>query len=194
MIASLRSAAVLVVSLHVAVLSAAEPDARQDASTEAVEVKPESLRVSFALPKRGDARTLSLGESAAEFHVVLTNISSEPVRLWKEWCSWGYFNLTFELEFDDEKPVPVEKTERGWDKNFPDFVEIPPGEHFVLPVRLTADVWKFDFVKRGGAEPRRARLRAVYAVEPDDQSRAHGVWTGRVESHAIEVMLHDQRK
>lgn len=176
--------------LAAAWLPAGEPDRSEESSTQTVEVEKESLRISISLPKRGDQRTLSVGDSAAEFHVVLTNVSAAPIRLWKEWCSWGYFNLSFELQLGDDKPVPIVKLERGWDKNYPDAVEIPPGEHLVLPVRLRGDEWKLEFGKKE-AGPWPARLRAFYDVSPDDESRRLGVWTGRVESAAIDVMLHD---
>jgi hypothetical protein len=165
--------------------------AAEDEATETVEVKEEALQVSISLPKRFDKRTVSLGATPEAFHVVVTNVTKEPVRLWREWCSWGYFNLFFEVQFGEEKPLKMVKELRGWDKNYPDFAEIAAGEHLVLEVKLDPGVWRIPFEKAG--EPRAARLRAIYAVEPDDESKRHVVWTGRVESRSIDVMLHDHR-
>src|SRR5688500_544503 len=31
------------------------------------------------------------------FHVILANEGPEPVTLWQEWVSWGYFSLEFQI-------------------------------------------------------------------------------------------------
>jgi hypothetical protein len=38
------------------------------------------------------------------FHVVITNASGGPIRLWREWCRWGYFNLAFVVAEEGSGP------------------------------------------------------------------------------------------
>lgn len=37
-------------------------------------------------------RTIELYQPSQHFDVVVTNVSDRPVRLWREWCRWGYFS------------------------------------------------------------------------------------------------------
>jgi hypothetical protein len=48
------------------------------------------------------------------FCVVLTNVTDHDLTVWKEWCSWGYFNLTFEFTGKDGKVVQVKKMGQEW--------------------------------------------------------------------------------
>jgi hypothetical protein len=115
------------------------------------------------------------------FHVVVTNVSKQPARLWKEWCSWGYFNLSFIAAERDGKTVAVKKRERGWDKNWPDWMIVAPGDHLVFDVSFRDPIWQDAPLPEAGRS-RRVLLQAVYEVTEDEQSKKHGVWTGRVAS------------
>src|SRR5262245_40821565 len=119
---------------------------------------------------------------AGPFHVVVTNVSKQPAQLWKEWCSWGYFNLSFIAAERDGKTFAVKKREvRGWDKNFPDWMIVPSGDHLVFDVSFAAPIWQ-DAPLPGASRSRRVLLRAIYEVTEDEQSKKRGVWTGRVAS------------
>ena len=56
-----------------------------------------NLEVSIAIPERNGKRVLEYSSRNPHFHVVVTNTSDKPQRLWREWCSWGYYCLYFEL-------------------------------------------------------------------------------------------------
>jgi hypothetical protein len=116
------------------------------------------------------------------FHVVVTNVSKQPVRLWKEWCSWGYYNLSFIAAERDGKTVAVKKWRRSFFANSPDWMILPPGDHLVFDVSFAAEaVWQDAPLPRAN-QPRRVLLRAVYEVTEDGMSKKFGVWTGRVAS------------
>lgn len=119
------------------------------------------------------------------FHVVVTNVSKQPVRLWKEWCSWGYFNLSFVVTGEDGKTSVVKKHGRNWANNFPDWMIIPPGDHLVYEVTFDETVWEGAPARPPGrdlGQPLRVKMKAIYEVPADDHAREHGVWTGRVSS------------
>jgi hypothetical protein len=42
----------------------------------------------------GSDPTIGIDNTDEHFHVVVTNVSKESVRLWKDWCSWGFQNLS----------------------------------------------------------------------------------------------------
>lgn len=115
------------------------------------------------------------------FHVVVTNVSPRPIRLWRDWCSWGYFNLSFVGTERDGKAFTVKRKLRGWDKNYPDWMMIAPGDHMVHDVFFQDGTWEYDPAPTVG-RLWRVRLRAEFEVPADDQTKEHGVWTGRVAS------------
>jgi hypothetical protein len=76
------------------------------------------------------------------FYVVLTNDTDHDLTVWKEWCSWGYFNLAFDFTGNDGKIVHVQKRgDQYWTKNSPDAYVVGAGKHFVLVVTLKPEDW-----------------------------------------------------
>jgi hypothetical protein len=118
---------------------------------------------------------------SAHFHVVVTNVSGEPIRLWKEWCSWGWSNLSLKVTDEAGFSVTVEKTERAWTKNAPVTEIIPPGGHHLREVTFDPTDW-------AGLPPPEAnrrmavRMKAIYGIQPDGQTKQQGVWTGQISS------------
>jgi hypothetical protein len=137
------------------------------------------LELKIAVPIHHQHRSLNDGD---HFHVLVRNVSDQPIRLWTDRYSWGYSNLSFEIVGDDGKATPVRKKPRGWDKNYPDWLELKPGDTYVLNVNLNAaDVWE-NPPRASGAKPTQLKLRAVYEITPDEQSAKLGVWTGKIQS------------
>lgn len=138
------------------------------------------ITVSIAIPVHHGHRSLNESD---HFHVVVRNVSEKPLRLWTDRYSWGYDNLSFEQTLDDGKTTRITKKERGWDKNFPDWLELQPGESYILNVNLfAADIWNDVPTANPKAKPKLVKLRAIYEVQPDDESKKLGVWTGKVAS------------
>jgi hypothetical protein len=142
------------------------------------------ISVSIAIPVHHGHRSLN---TADHFHVVVVNASDKPVRLWSDRFSWGYDNLSFELVADDGAVTPITKKPRGWDKNFPDWLELPPGGSYVLNVDWFSaagrEIWENAPLAGGAApKPRLFKLRAVYEIKPDGESKKLGVWTGKIAS------------
>jgi hypothetical protein len=150
---------------------AAEPAA---VAAVAVRIVPTSYR------EKGGG-VIDLRGPSAHFHVVVTNVSGEPIRLWKEWCSWGYFDLSFQVTDEAGFSVKVEKNNRAWTKNFPDTEIIPPGGHHLQEVTFDPTDWAG--LPPPEANRRKAvRMKAIYDIRPDGETKEHGVWTGQVSS------------
>lgn len=127
----------------------------------------------------GPAFELYLPEQ--HFHVVISNASGGPIRLWREWCSWGYFNLAFVVTDEGGRAVTVKKANRSWRKNYPDAMIVPPGGHMVLEVTFDPATWP-DAPLPERHRSKAVRMRAVYTSRPDKDATEHGVWTGEVSS------------
>jgi hypothetical protein len=106
--------------------------------------------------------------------------------VWREWCSWGYFNLSFTAITADGKEHTVVKDKRGWDKNYPDFEEFLPGETVVRDVYFGADEWKS--FSHGASHA--LKLQAFYKISEDEDTAKHGVWSGSLESPVLDVIVY----
>lgn len=165
-----------------AVLSAAR-------AADAPEAAKPALRVSVSVPANHGSRGIILNRPDSHFHIVVTNVSDAPQRLWREWCSWGFFNLTFKIVDANGEESVATKKQREWTKNYPDFMELAPGEHYVIDVYPHRDWTGFPLPANG--KEMKLKLRAVYEIRPDDDSKKLNVWTGRIESDAIDVTVYN---
>lgn len=122
------------------------------------------------------------------FHVLLTNISSEPVNIFQEWNSWGYYGLSFEITYPDGRRIWSTKKSRGWDKNFPSAITLAPHGYYVFAVDFGP-----EWVNSIRTEPKsdhgiKCKMRAIYSIEPtkdDMMVRLEGVepvWSGTIGS------------
>lgn len=152
-----------------------------------------------------------------EFHVILTNISGRKLNVWKEWCSAGWYNLSFEVQRADGTKFNLHKSTRGWSWNSPDPYLVLPHRSFVYSVSLNEDwgpnkVWT-GFPSVFYQEP--VKLTAVFEEhrDPDFESdfesfekstvpeiRQHyllvsqDLWIGQVKSAPLLVMLEKPQK
>jgi len=143
--------------------------------------EPLAVRI---VPTRHDetsGRGIELRVPPNHFQVVVTNVSNQNLRLWREWCSWGYFNLSFEATDQNGRTVTVSKREQGWDKNFPDPILVLPGEHLVYEVSFDEDKWK-NSPTVGLKGVKTIKMQAIFEIKPDKHALEKEVWTGRVTS------------
>jgi hypothetical protein len=126
-------------------------------------------------------RVIAMNRPSQHFYVVATNVSGQSIRLWREWYSWGYFNLTFQVTGQEGGPVEVRKVDREWTRNFPDWEIIPPGGNQVREVTFDPTTWE-GLPLPEAHRSRVVRIRAIYDIQQDEETKRHGIWTGRVSS------------
>jgi hypothetical protein len=132
-------------------------------------------------PFRNSSPSITLHRPSDHFHVVITNVSDKPVRIWSDLCSWGYFCLTFEVRDRDGRTRTVKRKTRGWDANAPDPESLAPGDHKVFDVSLQDGTW-VDVPVSQEAGGQFVSMRAIYEIPVEKQATEHQVWTGRVAS------------
>jgi hypothetical protein len=130
--------------------------------------------------------TISFGERA-HFHVLLTNMSAEPVTLFEEWNGWGYYGLSFEMTYADGRKVQVQRAPRGWTRNFPSTITLAPQGYYVFEVSFDK-----SWVHSVRTEPYTGhgiacRMRAIYSITPTQEEdldlvRGEHPWAGTVAS------------
>lgn len=126
-------------------------------------------------------RSITLWQPSHHFHVVITNLSKEPIRLWREWCSWGYYSLSFALADAGGKITIVKKGPMEWAKNYPDATTLAPGDHMVFEVTFDQSTWPNAPVPDKG-KSREIKMKAVFSIPADEDTKKQSVWTGEVSS------------
>jgi hypothetical protein len=125
-------------------------------------------------------------------NVIITNRSLRDVRIWKEWCSWGYYNIEFILKDQSNHEYRIARVGRIWPVNLPDPMLIRSGDSFVRDcfiLERSADSydgrWGYDPL------PLDEALTGVctFTIEKDEYSKEQGVWTGTVRSEPFTIIL-----
>jgi len=152
------------------------------------------IAVSVAVPANNGERRIEDIEykgqcDTAHFPVIVTNSSDKPQRIWREWCSWGYFGLTFEFTDESGKKWVAEKKGQIWTFNFPDWWTLEPHESLVIDVYFAdTNTWVGFPLPNNGSQT--VTMQAVFEFKPDNEARQHGVWTGRVVSNAEKITFY----
>jgi len=147
------------------------------------------LAIAIAVAHRGKDRVIEYSAPNAHFHVLITNTSDEPLRIWQEWCSWGYFGLSFECSDAEGGKWTAKKLPRRWDKNYPDYWTLAAHESLVLDVSF-ADTRTWKGFRRPAGMSQEITMRAILEFQPEAESQKHSVWTGRAASKADTYLLY----
>jgi hypothetical protein len=167
--------------------------------TEPQPMRPE-LKVAIAAPasvidrrSNTNPRYIGVDRDGARFHVVVTNVSRDPQRLWTTLNSWGYYNVRFEvIDKNGTLLHTIRKKPVSWSENTPGCYDIQPGEHAVFEVEFTSDVWDLTFLAGEKPGEHRVRMRAVYEIHPSRESEKYKVWTGAIASDANDYVLNNE--
>jgi len=147
------------------------------------------IAISVAISAHNGERRVEYRDQATHFHVIVSNTSDKPQRIWREWCSWGYFGLVFKFTDEHGKKWVAKKKSQAWTRNFPDWWTLDPHESFVIDVNFAdTNTWAgFPLPKNGSLT---VTMQGVLEFKPDDDARRHDVWTGRVVSKAEKVAFY----
>ncbi|MBK1829801.1 hypothetical protein JIN77_03630 [Verrucomicrobiaceae bacterium R5-34] len=119
------------------------------------------------------------------FYIILHNTSGKDLRLWRDWCSWGYDNLRLEATLADGQVVRLSKRAKEWDKNYPDVFTVAAGKSYVLEVHLGGQLWQG--VKQLPEEP--FQLVVHYQIDPSKEGERRKIWIGKLRSEPLTVTL-----
>ena len=136
---------------------------------------------------------LAIGAPSAQLTAVFRNVGPETIRLWKDTCSWGYRNLSFEITQQDGQRFVVTRVERGWEKNVPAWHTLPAGTHLSSDITLNTRDWQ-GLPRLATGERRPVAVRALYKSGADYESKLNGVWVGSIVSEEIQATLENQQR
>lgn len=145
-----------------------------------------NLSLMIAVPIHDGQRTIEVGRRATHFNVIIKNLSEHRVNLWREWCSWGYFNLSFQLTDENGTTWIAKKKEKDWGKNF-DSMTVDPSDELVIDVTFDPDIWD-NVLPLDAGRSTTVSMVAIYQSENSDDAKERGVW-GRLVSDKREYTL-----
>ena len=138
--------------------------------------------------------TLSIAENSvysgpqAHFHVLWTNTSLQPVRIWADSNSWGYRSLWFEITDAAGKHWRALKKKTIVTQDAPAYVTIAPGQTLTKRV-FFGDTTLWEGFPAEKDRPFSVHARAVFHVAPSPEAARSAVWTGRIESGEIAIIF-----
>jgi hypothetical protein len=124
-----------------------------------------------------------------EIHFLLT-AKKGPVRVFQEWCSWGYFTRSFtawNLEAVDKKYVFKRSNRKAWTKNYPATHKIKKGDFLVTNVDLCDGTWTVE----PDLPVKDLELSVIghFEIKPDEETRKQKVFTGKLKTKPIKIIM-----
>ncbi len=137
------------------------------------------LKISISPTFAGDELNLSISLHRSDPHlnIVLQNTSDKPIRVYQDWNSWGYFNLTLQITAVDgkalDKPLNIGRGPGVWFANVPTTDFIGAGQAVVREVHLNLPAEIFDSKKPASDKKSGVNWRRYFGFPfpPADNSR-----------------------
>jgi hypothetical protein len=130
-----------------------------------------------------------------QIFVLMTNYSTDTVRIWEENCSWGFGGLSFEFEYPSGEIQHVTHFCGAWDSNFPRTQKIPPNSSYIFSVNFMDGFWQNGpkpIVDYSKLKELNIKIKAIYEIKEDRDTKDNFVWTGSVESNTENYILFQQ--
>lgn len=152
------------------------------------------FEVTLVIPEYGQGgRHLCYAQercTGADFHVIIKNISDHPQNVFQVCNSWGYDNISFQIEYEGRSISLTRKDFTKPGDDAPVFWVIYPGEYRVYDISLK----DYKNVPSLKGQSRPAKIKAIYRLSHDLYNPLRtfdfrGFWFGSVESAPLTVML-----
>lgn len=131
------------------------------------------------------------------FQVILTNATAHDMQVWKEYCTWGYGNLSFKFtSLNGKTVVNVQRKPAYCPKNAPIGLIVKPGCPYIMTFNFASREWSGVDRLRGtmimttiyrsshGAKPKPRTKYSDTAL-----TRGKIAWQGEVRSVPIRVEI-----
>jgi len=147
------------------------------------------LSLSISIPAKNGEHVLDPAR-VPRFHVILSNISDIPQRVWAPWSEASYRTLSF--EFKDATGKAWKAQPKEWESvshKLPEVCILQPGESLVFEIDYTnANAWE-NFPK-AAPDDSQISMQATYEIRSDPAPEVNRVWTGKVVSKPLKIAIH----
>jgi hypothetical protein len=87
-----------------------------------------NLEIELSFP---NSQTQGQRNPCLKVNVLIINHTDTVASFFEDWNSWGYFNINFQIKSGDST-YTIYKRVRAWDKNFPSYETLFPGDTMEL--------------------------------------------------------------
>lgn len=131
----------------------------------------------------GSEHRIEYRDTTSHFHVVLTNTSARPLKIFGDSNSWGYDLLSFRLT-DGGRTFEAKKPPAIFTRNIPQTITIGAGQAHVVDVYFgDPKKWLgFELPENG---EKQMELCANFSVKASEEARAQNVWIGSISSECL---------
>ncbi len=133
----------------------------------------------------GKGAVIYAKKSLDVFYVVLHNQSGKDLKVWRDWCPWGYNNLSLTAEQEGGRKVSITRVPNDWDQSYPDAALVKAGQCYVYEIRLAGKTWKG--IEKISEKP--FKLSVTFKVQETAEAKQKKVWIGEVTSNPVPVTL-----
>ncbi|MCB1086592.1 MAG: hypothetical protein KDM63_06075 [Verrucomicrobiae bacterium] len=133
---------------------------------------------------------ISVGDDPRSFFVIFRNISTVEQKVFEQWNSWGYRNISFEISEGKRRYNLILKPQ-SFTRNFPSIYLVPPGENMVFRFTFDSNWENLPELPNGETE---VSINVIYKCTASDESKKQGVWAGKIRSDEYKQKLWSYRK
>lgn len=146
-----------------------------------------ALKLSISVPSSPTGEHVLDPARISHFHVILSNSSDKPQRVWAPWSESGCAMLSFVLTDVNGKASQVKRREIVRVSHpLSEACVLRPEESLVIDVYFAdSDAWEGFPVGRVAT----LSMRAVFEARPDPATEISKVWTGKVISEALMITI-----
>jgi len=129
------------------------------------------ITISLSFPKLAYENIVSTKckDSSIDMIVILKNLTDSIASFYDDWNTWGFYNISFEIATSDTIYKLI-RLKSGWDKNFPSFTTLLPGDSLVLKYNILGSVC--DSLEFFARMPQHsidsAKIKAIYQLEMEN--------------------------
>ena len=99
------------------------------------------------------------------FSVIIKNNTDSIASFYEDWNMWGYYNLYFKINLKEDTIYFTKKQKEGWDKNFPSYYALNPGDSMIIDYTKDCSCkWsEFRCLPAGNYES--VKIKAIYELQ-----------------------------
>ena len=103
----------------------------------------------------------------SSFSVIIKNNTDSMTSFYEDWNMWGYYNIHFEIIVHGKIEYFTKREKRGWDKNFPFYSALKPGDSMIINYTKDCSCQWSEFPCLTEKNYDSAKIKVVYQLDKE---------------------------
>jgi len=122
------------------------------------------------------------------FYLLIKNNTGKDVKIWEDWCSYGYFAPSFDVKFKSGESIHITKNDTAWTRNFPDSFILKSSGSYVIAVNLESSFKESQKLLDNLSNV--TEIKANYGIKSSDKQKKYNVWYGEISTDFQKAEFH----